>query len=80
MEGPSMVCSSRRIHNVSSDPRRCRKHFDIRKEYGKKKYVPSIWQIRRLIINKYLEYKTNNMGNLLLQAFIGGKPVKKFCF
>jgi hypothetical protein len=61
MEGASMVNSSRGIHNVSNDPRRRRKHSDTRKEYGKKKHIPSSWQIRSPIINEYFEYETDNI-------------------
>jgi hypothetical protein len=43
MEGTSMVNSSRGIHNVSSNLRRCRKYFNSRKEYGKKKHVSTTW-------------------------------------
>jgi hypothetical protein len=80
MEGTSMVSSSRGIHNVSNNLRKYRKHSDTRKEYGKKKHIFTTWQIRSSIINEYFEYETNNIGGPLLQAFIGGKPIKSSLF
>jgi hypothetical protein len=81
MEGPSMVNSSKGIYNVSNNPKKRRKHSDTRKEYGKKKHVPSTWQIRSpIIINEYFKYEMNNIGGPLLQAFIGGKPIEKPLF
>jgi hypothetical protein len=80
MERKGMVDSSRGIHNVSNNSRKCRKHSDTKKEYGKKKYVPTTWQIRSSIINEYFEYETDNIGGPLLQMFIGRKPVKNSLF
>jgi hypothetical protein len=50
MEGTSMVNSNGGIHNVLNNFRRHRKHSDTRKEYGKKKHVPSNWQIGSPIV------------------------------
>jgi hypothetical protein len=65
-----MVNSSRGIHNVSNNIRRCREHSDSRKEYGQKKHVSTTWEIGSPTVNEYLEYEASNIGGSLLQAFI----------
>jgi hypothetical protein len=61
MEGISMVNSSRGIHDVSNNSRKCRKHSDTRKEYGKKKHV--LWML-------ILENLTQEVGLRKLDIFI----------
>jgi hypothetical protein len=80
MEGTSMVNFSRGVYNVKDNSGRCRKHPDSREKHGKKKYVPTTWEIRSLIVNEYFEYETSNIGGLLLQLFTRGKPFKSLLF
>jgi hypothetical protein len=80
VEGIRMVSSSGGIHNVKDNSGRCRKHPDSREKHGKKKYVPTTWEIRNPIVNQYFEYQTSNIGGPLLQEFISGKQSKTYCF
>jgi hypothetical protein len=78
VEKTSMVDSSGGIHNVSNNTRRRREHSDTRKKHGKKKYVPTTWEIRNPIVNESFEYEKSNIGGAFLQAVRGGKPFKNF--